>query len=325
MVSIGCSIRAMSNLFTRHVLHPLAVLVALLMMPAGSVHAQEAAPGSAQEATEESAPALAPPTRRRMVPEDRRDALRPPLLREGGYLVREPGEVTVNTTLGVHEFRPLKIEDGGIRRRLILLPSRSMDDLVKLLGLESETGDAPRIFELTGKVLVYQGRNFLLPDAVVQVEQSAASIEAELTPDAIGAAPRSEEVPVDSDDLADVIEARLEARIGAVPRSVDIAARSEGGADIGATPLRAGSRLQDRRGHLLRDPSSGTWRFVFDGSEIAPELLPCQELERMERKTRQSAVPKPVLVSGVVTAFQGRNYLLPTAFRVAREGRGIGP
>ena len=295
-----------------------------------------AVPGVAQEVPDESGPAsvgeppsvITPPTRRRVGPDGKSAKVRPPLLREGGHLVREPGEIKVNAVLGVHEFQPLKVEDGGIRRRLILLPSRAMDDLVKLLQIgDKDASDGSQVFELTGKVLVYRGRNFLLPDSVVQVDEPVPTIEAELKPDAIGAAPRSEEIPLegdseDSDGLVEAIEARLEARIGAVPRSVDIVSQ---GAGTTSPPLRAGSRLQDRRGHLVRDPSSGTWRFVFDGSDISPELLPCQELERMERKTRSSAVPDPVLVSGVVTAFQGRNYLLPTAFRLAREGRGIGP
>ncbi|MCH2160452.1 MAG: hypothetical protein MK085_01120 [Phycisphaerales bacterium] len=312
-----------------HARRLLSFLAMVLILPAGVALAQEAPSGTTSESASDPPSVVNPPTRRRVAPDGQVAEVRPPLLREGGYLVREPGEINVNAILGVHEFQPLKVEDGGIRRRLILLPSRAMDDLVKLLRMDSNNGPAAtHVFELSGKVLVYRGRNFLLPDSVVQLEEPVKRVEAELKPDAIGAAPRFEEVPLegeldDSDGLVDAIEARLEARIGAVPRSVDIAARSDTRAN--SLRLRAGSRLQDRRGHLLRDPSSGTWRFVFDGSDIAPELLPCQELERMERKTRSSAVPTPVLVSGVVTAFQGRNYLLPTAFRVAREGRGIGP
>lgn len=295
-----------------------SLLLLALLLPGGRA--------SAQDGAENTLPGVEPPVRRRIAPDGQTVRIQPPLLREGGYLLREPGEVTINSTLGVHQFRPLKIEDGGIRRELILLPSRAMNDLVKLLALAEKNDDTrSMVYEVSGKVLVYRGRNFVLPQTVVQLDQTAAEIEENDKPDAVGAAPPEEEIPLDpeSDDLAAAIEARLKARIGAVPRSVDVASASD--ASNAPPPLRAGTRLQNRRGHLVRDPSSGTWRFVFDGSPIAPELLPCQELQRIENRTRQTAVPTPLLVSGVVTSFHGRNYLLPTAFREAREGRGIGP
>ena len=256
------------------------------------------------------------PVKRTVGPEHQDGRVRPPLLREGGYLVRMPGEVTADTSLGVHRFRPLQVEEGGIRRELILLPSRAMDELLRLQAAQKDgsfVGDAS-VFELTGRVLVYHGRNFLLADGVVVIEQSLA----EETPEAV------EEQPLTTteDDLADAIEARLEQRIGAVPRSVDIAAAP---LDEHTPSHRAGSRLQERRGHVVRDGSTGAWRFIFEGSRTSMELLPCQELERLERTTRQRAVPQAVTVSGRVTVFHGRNYLLPTAFRTAREGVGIGP
>ena len=248
--------------------------------------------------------------------------VRPPLLREGGYLVQMPGEVSADTALGVHRFRPMHVEEGGIRRELILLPSRAMDDLLRLQAAQKDgtLKGVASVFEVTGRVLVYRGRNFLLADGVVVLERSLA----EEDPPDVEELPNIEEEPLetDEDDLAKAIEARLEERIGAVPRSVDIAAAP---LEANTPTYRGGSRLQERRGHIVRDPSSGTWRFVFEGSRTSMELLPCKELERLEKSTRQLAVPKAVTMSGRVTAFHGRNYLLPTAFRMASEGLGIGP
>ena len=275
---------------------------------------------------EQQDPALTAPTKRRVHPTDGNSRNRPPLLREGGYLLRTPGEVFEDSKLGVHLFKPLHVEDGGIRRELILLPSRAMDDLIHLLSAheEKEKFEAS-LFEVTGKVLVYRGRNFLLPDVVTIMNAPASEVQKELTPDAIGAAPVQEEMPLETnpDALAESIENRLEARIGAVPRSLDIAGKSVG--QPGPAMYRAGTNIQNRRGHVIRDPSSGTWRFVFEGSSMTMELLPCMKLQGMEQTTKQRVVPVPVTVSGRVTAFHGRNYLLPTAFGPAREGRGIGP
>ena len=54
--------------------------------------------------------------------------------------------------------------------RLILLPSRGLEDLVrieKVSGPTSSPALADRDFEVSGRVLVYRGRNFLLPEAIV--------------------------------------------------------------------------------------------------------------------------------------------------------------
>ena len=276
---------------------------------------------------EESTPAPTSPVKRRIAPEGSSGRIRPPLLREGGYLVRTPGEVTEDSTLGVHRFQPLLVEEGGVRRELILLPSRAMDDLLHLLKEHDEKNTSgSTVFEVTGKVLEYRGRNFLLPETVAAMSKPAAEVREELKPDAIGAAPAEEEMPVetDPDALAKSIEEQLEQRIGAVPRSVDIA-KTPQRVDGTAPAHRAGTHLQSRRGHLLRDSSSGTWRFVFEGSAVTMELLPCKQLERMETTTRRQVVPRAVIVSGLVTTFHGRNFLLPTEFRAATEGRGIGP
>ena len=200
-----------------------------------------------------------------------------------------------------------------------------MDDLVSLLEkMNDESSKSVLSIELTGKVLAYRGRNFILPNAVVQASEPSTSTPTRT--DDVGAVSLEEEMPTVSseDTLARSIEERLEQRIGAVPRSVllrDEAKRSP----LRKVGFKAGTHLQERRGHLVRDPSSGTWRFVLDGSSQSLELLPCTLLETIERGVRQSAVPTAIVISGRVTAFQGRNYLLPSNFRAAREGRGIGP
>ncbi len=90
------------------------------------------------------------------------------------------------------------------------------------------------------------------------------------------------------------------------------------------------TRLQNRRGAIVRDQRSGTWRFVFDatGSGVVDptmELLPCLTLERLQRLAAVSDLPAAVLLSGEVTSFHGRNYLLPTIWRNAGRTRNIVP
>ena len=283
-----------------------------------------AGPLVAQDADGENA-SQAPVRSRGSSTTSSKERLRPPLLREGGYLVRALGTVQEDRVLGVHIFLPRDREAGGIQRKLILLPSRAMDDLVSLLEqMNDESPDSTLSIELNGKVLAYRGRNFVLPSSVVQ---ATPSVDASPDPSKdVGALPAEQEMPTvsDEDTLARSIEQRLEERIGAVPRSVRLrdAAKNSPPQKFGFRP---GTHIQERRGHLIRDSSSGTWRFVFEGSSQSLELLPCTLLQTIERGVRQSVVPSAMVISGRVTGFQGRNYLLPSNFRTAREGRGIGP
>lgn len=266
------------------------------------------------------------PVKRVVPPSDARGEGPAPLLREGGILLDVPGRIGPNEALGVHVFRPEAARTGGVRREFVLLPSRGLEDLARIEGLRSRLGEDPLggAFQVTGRVLVYRGRNFLLPESIVPVEIPDAAPESS---DSAAPATATESEPaVDDDGLADDIEARLESRIGAVPRSLDLSEASP----VESAPIRAGSRFVDRRGHVVRDPESGVWRFVpagggGGGSATGIVLLPCLELQRLERGARQRDVASPLLVSGLVTAYRGRNYLLPSAVRTAEEGRGIGP
>ena len=272
------------------------------------------------------------PTRRVVLPDDVDRDGRPPLLREGGFLVKVEGEIERDAELGVHVYRPLATATGGVRRELILLPSRGLDDLVRLESIQpaSARGNPTAgIYEVTGKVLVFQGRNFLLPGAIVPVRRTDAdqadATTKETASDPVEAAPKTTADP-DERDYAAEIESRLESRIGAVPRSLDVLAAPP----TEPAALKAGTRFVQRRGRVVRDPASGIWRFVLEGTGhrgggSSVQLLPCLELERLIRRTRQAGVGDAVLLSGVVTMYQGRNYLLPTAVRTPTEGRSIGP
>ena len=177
---------------------------------------------------------------------------------------------------------------------------------------------------------------------------SATAVAAAPAPPAGAAAPSAPPAPpapppaaaVDPETFAADIERQLEARIAVVPRSSDAAQPASPFSPKPAGPALSGDesrvllpavvRLHDRRGSVSRDPVTGTWIFVFqsDRAEVgerAVELLPCKVLERLERLVRQSEAPPPLLVSGQLTAYRGRNYLLPSSFRYADTGRWVYP
>lgn len=146
--------------------------------------------------------------------------------------------------------------------------------------------------------------------------------------------------PVDRDGDATIedIERRLEQRVGrtSVARSAtdDEAPAAEAGSTARSASeadlkmFKSGERLVLRKGRLTRDPQAGSWRFspeqVTGRGDRSLEILPCLLLERLERITREGDSSPSILLSGTVVVFEGNSYLLPTNFRRAREGRGIG-
>lgn len=267
-----------------------------------------------------------PPTRRVVVPDDVLAGNRVPLLRQGRLFVKVPGSIRRDERLGVLVFQPAVTSTAGVKRELILLPSRGLDDLDRLERTLDPQADAPSSYEVSGRILVYRGRNFILPESIFPIDRISDEADPEPTPPpATAEDPASPPTDEELDRIGDDLERRLESRIGAVPRSLDVLDAPP--VERGVIPT--GTRFVDRRGRLSRDPASGVWRFVLAGGGkggAAPSvvLLPCLELERIERQARQRDIGRPLLLSGIVTSFRGRSYLLPTIARPATEGRGLG-
>lgn len=252
------------------------------------------------------------------------DASRPPLLREGMFLTRAHGSVDFEDSTGSWVFKAESDSKTEFRRTFVLLPSMALEDLMRTI----ETSDVMVDFEVTGRVLIYDGRNFLLPSVATPMDSLKGD---EQPPPAPESGDQASGAPTNSldegDDAADRLEARLRERIGVLPRSSDATPR---GGPAPAVTMREGTRLQNRRGAIVRDQNTGTWRFVFDAAgtdtvDPTMELLPCLLLERLERQAALSDLPAAVLISGEVTSYYGRNYLLPTIWRVARPSRNITP
>ncbi|MFM7261707.1 MAG: hypothetical protein ACKO3W_14005, partial [bacterium] len=260
-----------------------------------------------------------------------------PLLREGSVLTRVIGDLTQDPDEKLWLFRPTVPESSGLRREFVLLPSPTLEDMLQTVRVSA----VPVEFELSGRVFIFRGRNFLLaelapPIVRFDVDPGAKPSKPTTTTTAAQPTPSGEGkfVPPSGDDAEDAavadIERRLEERIGRAPTrripELPAAQRTEGS---GATPppVANGERLTLRRGRLLRDPQAGSWRFVpeqFTGrGDASMELLPCLLLEQLERSARESDAPPVILISGSVLAFEGRSYLLPSSFRIAREGRGL--
>lgn len=296
------------------------------------------APAFAQNGTDVAAPAKQPATDL--------GGYRLTLLREGSAIARVMGDLAQDPDEKLWLFRPLEPEAGGLRREFVLMPSPVLEDMLQTVRVAA----APVQFEVTGRVFIYRGRNFLLPDfapTVMRFDAAAGETpkgtdraqptpngeDKFVAPETATPDPRDRRTKRDAaDDAAvDALEKRLEERVGRspAPRPTPASAQGDGaGSSKPLAPVPSGTRITQRLGRLSRDPQAGSWRFVptqVTGSgDPSIELLPCLLLEKLEDTAREGDAAPAILISGTVYAYEGRSYLLPTSFRRAREGRGIG-
>lgn len=218
---------------------------------------------------------------------------------------------------------------------MIMLPNAALD---RLRG--TVTGESVRL-TVTGEVLAYRGRNYLLltafqvrPSVTPAAQAGSAEAAAAAADGADGVSGEGAGVGAaggqgasDIDDIAADLD-RLRATPGGLSRSVeenDDAATGAGDASPTA-PLPEGTPIVGRAGRLERS-AAGAWSFVSDndpdtpGTERAMIVLPCRLLEQMEARAGVGVERVRMRVSGRVVAFDGENYLLPTLLQFERGER----
>ena len=262
------------------------------------------------------------------------DDSRTPLLREGVFLVQVPGRIRFDEGTGFWHFHN-DVTEGSqttrFGRTFGLLPSSALADAITRI----ESTDEPQRFEVSARVTVYQGANYLLPTLLTTISDLNLDAGAEvLAPDGdVMNETRPSQGPLNSlddrDDIADRLEERLRSRLGTLPVSSEMPEGDD--LSIEGTPsVSEGDCIQNRRCSVLRDQRSGSWRVVFgsegsDRRDPTMEILPCLLLEKLQRRSAQSDLPQSILLSGEVTRYRGRSYLLPTRWRPASRSSNIQP
>ena len=238
-----------------------------------------------------------------------------PLLREGSYLVEVRGTMRLNEATKWWRFTIDREDPKHPAYELALLPCQLMADMRRITeGMPQQQV----VFEATGQVFVYRGRNFFLPTHAPHVVGIAEPT----------AAPAPQEQPDEGPDAdsAEAILRNLQQAVGEVARNPAVG----GGAATGDVELiPEGTQVVARRGRMSRGPR-GTWWFTFDADVdglVDPPmvLLPCLLRERMERYAERSGERAAMLLSGRVYQYEDRNYILPTMFQIPRERTVLRP
>ena len=94
-----------------------------------------------------------------------------PLIPEGGFLVRASGTIGRDEFFGVWTFELDDRVDGAADRSLILLPAEPLADMIQRHVSTIKDGTSAPMFEVSGQVLVFHKRNFLLPTFAVPVDR----------------------------------------------------------------------------------------------------------------------------------------------------------
>ena len=196
--------------------------------------------GAAPTSSTDESPRLDPEIERRMLLDARTGAARPPLLPEGAFLTAVRGRVGFDDSVGAWTLSTGR--DEGDVRVFGLLPSRSLGDMLRIIDVAGERTD----FEVTGRVLVYDGMNFLLPSFGARLtDPTVPGIPADGALEAVSTDPDAtpNSLAIEDAGVADRLEARLRNRIESLPTSSDtgdVHVKSIG-------TLGEGTRIQNRR------------------------------------------------------------------------------
>lgn len=263
---------------------------------------------------------------------------------EGSFLVAWTGEIVRLRTGGL-AFLPVA-EAGSIEPEpaMALLPCGTYSRLEGLLG------DATRGLwvSLTGEVMIYQDRNWILPTLFagaaapppgefVQVPADDAPDE----PEPIEDQPTGESQPADDGDTREdpgqPDTPTSDDRVGDLIRELEAQREERRGIDTTFAPPRdappadanaaPGARVEGRmllnqRGRMVRSPEGG-WVVAIDndGGQIAGvtlpnrlRLLPCKIVEPMEYKAETEGERWTFEVSGHLYTYGQTVYLLPRMF-----------
>jgi hypothetical protein len=241
-------------------------------------------------------------------------------LREGMYLSHRGGRFSHGTGSVTWQFTPdadPAVPDAAGSICLAVLPNRQLSAMEDSLR-QQPTTDASRRFAITGVITNYNGDDYLLVTGAAIPNADSAVLAAEKTEPAT-----QPSGPLSPDRMLDQMLQQNPGPNSArtirptTARSTD---RTSGAAAVapGAMTmnvLREGTFLVDRTGRLTRAADGQTWEFSFDSDGRAMKdapvvILPNLKLMSMEQAAKSSNRDLRFRITGMVTEYNGRNYVL---------------
>jgi hypothetical protein len=221
---------------------------------------------------------------------------------------------------------------------MIIQPGLRLTEMRRLV----EASDRPITFRISGRVLVFNNRNYILTTfyttvAVGERESIAPGVDDRTDDPALE---EFEDLFLDTDGdptLDEAIEAveRLDRPTDvSVPRGTGEPSEQTEQSDEPARLIREGVQITARTGRLVRSPDGG-WLMTFDNDTDQPattsdgatldtpmQILPCLSLQSMQALAEQYGSRLRFTVSGTVYVYESRNYLLPTMYIIEIDRTG---
>ena len=208
----------------------------------------------------------------------------PPVIPEGGFLMRAVGTLERRADLGVWAIRLRDRINGAPNRLITLLPCQGLTDMVDAARASEEIGETA-IFEVTGRIMAWRGSNFLLvtfavpvtsldapradagplmPPGAAAAAAAAPAAAAPAAPDGVAAArvaaaaPASPAAaaPADPENVAVQLERALDSRVTTVAKSPDAQPAAPLAEPGSMQPSRAAQTVGSELSSAIRDPSA---------------------------------------------------------------------
>lgn len=339
----------------------LAVLITVAGLPAGAANAQTSTlPGTPPAPPQPyTIPEPVRPNLPGSLPEElgTSGATTPTLVREGTFVSNAHGRMARGAS-----GRLFFVFDVDSANRslppMVLLPNLSLAAAERISGHsgDNDRADSGGIRLLvTGQTTAYRGLNYLLlsaPPMLVRAEAPPPTPPTEPAAQPIPAAPDSPQDPASASNTPGTAEPSIDdivRRLDRAASSVPATVPSRGAAVTGASatptdetsedpngyarsPWETGTGvLASRRGRIVREPD-GALAFVTDGG-TEPGLgggerfilLPSQTLAMIDVLFDRAGDAATYTVSGQVTVYKGRRYLLVRTYKVNRATEQVLP
>jgi len=309
-------------------------LAVVLLAGSGLAGAQPTETTPAQPTTLAQPTGPAQPTRVEIRPVT---AHEPTLVREGAFLSEMQGELRRSELGWVIDFAP-DAETGERLASMILQPGMTRTAMEQIIAAHNE----PIGFVVSGQVFVYHGRNYLLPTRfaiAARAEPEPTWADADSNPER-DAEPPADVAPMGLPGMDDAsVEPSVEGLLedfAANPAETFEVPLAPAGSGSGAVRLREGTMIAQVRGRVLPG-RGGDLVFTQDSDADTPpdagpisgrgelppmRMLPCLNLERLEKLRTEWGERLIVTMSGRVFSDAGRSLLLPTMYVIELERAG---
>lgn len=182
-------------------------------------------------------------------------------------------------------YEPTTDGRGFVTSPAQILPSSTLEKLTSVVSEQSNS------FRIWGKLTTYRDKNYVYPSYFLQITKVADSNAPQEESDA-------NETKIIPDDALALLKPTRVINLAELKKPMGV---------------EADGVLTDRAGFLRLSPEGCYFAFDAVGRNVdllQLPLLPCKELEEMEKQQAKSAFPLRFKIFAIVTKYQGKNYLL---------------